>query len=278
VLRGLTGWEEEFLERHQAEPNTARLCNEVLARCLVAPGDEPGEARTTVRDLLVAERDRELVTLRRMSLGPDVTARADCPACGETGEVRFSLDVLPLDFAPPPPHVDVVLPDAGEARLRLPTAGDQEDLADTGLTGAAQQRSWLLARCLLRYGDRTTGFDLDFTRGLPVGVRAALEAAVDAALPDLALEMALDCPHCGAAVTVPFDVPVFFFRVDGARAEPAARRPPPRPRLPLVRARHPRAAARPPSRLPPAARGGGGRGADRRAARRVSAPAAARSR
>ncbi|MGH2838559.1 MAG: hypothetical protein ACRDJY_09475, partial [Thermoleophilaceae bacterium] len=39
ALRGLTGWEEEYLEREGSEPNTARLCNEILARCLVAPGE-----------------------------------------------------------------------------------------------------------------------------------------------------------------------------------------------------------------------------------------------
>ena len=37
-LRPLTGYEEEFLEQHQHDANTARLCNEVLARCLVPPG------------------------------------------------------------------------------------------------------------------------------------------------------------------------------------------------------------------------------------------------
>ncbi|MGY1708351.1 hypothetical protein ACI8AC_02450 [Geodermatophilus sp. SYSU D00758] len=267
-LRGLTGWEEEYLERHQAEPNTARLCNEVLARCLVQPGDDPGEARRTVRDLLVAERDRELVALRRMSLGPQVTARVDCPACGEAGEVEFSLDALPLEFPKPPPHLDVVVPGIGEVRLRLPTAGDQEDLGDADLTGAAERRSWLLARCLLRYGDRTDGFDLDFSRSLPVLVRAVLEAAVEGNLPDLALEMAIDCPHCGAAVTAPFDVPNFFFRADRAGAPAAARCAPDRPRLPLVRTRHPRAAAGPSPGLPPAAGGRGRRRPARRAHRR----------
>src|SRR3712207_1048867 len=82
ALRPLTGWEEEYLERHLGEPNTARLCNEVLARCAVPPGEEPGAAREQVRALLVAERDRELVELRRASLGPHVSAQVPCPACG----------------------------------------------------------------------------------------------------------------------------------------------------------------------------------------------------
>jgi hypothetical protein len=210
-LRALTGWEEEYLERHQAEPNTGRLCNEVLARCLVAPGEDPGEARQTVRDLLVAERDRELVALRRLSLGPDINARVPCPACGEVSEAEFSLDALPLDFEPPPRRVTVELPDVGEVVLRLPTAGDQEDLVDAGVEGDAERRSWLLAHCLERYGDRSDGFDLDFARGLPVRVRTALESAIEDAAPDLDLEMAVECSHCGTSFAAPFDVPVFFF-------------------------------------------------------------------
>ncbi len=211
AARPLTGWDEEYLERHQAEPNTARLCNEVLALCLVAPGEDPAGARQTVRDLLVAERDRELVALRRMSLGPDVSARVPCPACGEVSEADFSLDVLPLDFEPPPRQLSVELPDVGEVVLRLPTAGDQEDLIDTGLEGEAEKRSWLLARCLERYGDRREGFDLDFARGLPVRARKALESAIEDSLPDLDLEMAVECSHCKAPIVAPFDVPVFFF-------------------------------------------------------------------
>jgi endogenous inhibitor of DNA gyrase (YacG/DUF329 family) len=210
-LRALTGWDEEYVERHQADPNTARLCNEILARCHVAPGEDPGEARRAVRSLLVAERDRELVALRRLSLGPDVSARVPCPACGETSEADFSLDVLPLDFAPPPRELSVELDDVGEVRLRLPTAGDQEDLLDAGLQGEAEQRSWLLARCVERYGDRRDPLDLDFARGLPVSVRAALESAIEDALPDLDLEMAVECSHCGAPIVAPFDVPSFFF-------------------------------------------------------------------
>jgi hypothetical protein len=210
-LRGLSGWEEEYIERHQTDPNTARLCNEVLARCLVAPGDEPdAAARERVRALLVAERDRELVALRRLSLGPEVSARVPCPECGAESEAEFSLDTLPLDFEPPPRELTVMLPD-GAARLRLPTAGDQEELLDAGLRSEAEERSWLLARCLLSYGDRETGFDRDFARGLPVAARTALEAALEGQLPDLDLEMAVTCSQCGAAILAPFDVPVFFF-------------------------------------------------------------------
>lgn len=215
-LRGLSGWEEEYLERHQAQANTARLCNELLARCLVAPGAEPGTERETVRALLVAERDRELVALRRLSLGPQVRAQVPCPACGETSVADFSLDVLPLDFEPPPRAFAVTLADGTEARLRLPTAGDQEELLE--VEGEAERRSVMLARCLERFGVREVGFDVDFTRALPLATRTALERELEARLPDLDLEMAVECSHCGAAIVAPFDVPVFFFFELTARA------------------------------------------------------------
>ena len=210
-LRALTGWEEEYLERHATQPNTARLCNEILARCLVAPGADADAARATVRGLLVAERDRELVALRRLSLGPDVSGQVPCPECGEESAAEFSLDALPLDFERPPTTVRVEIGGAGEVLLDLPTAGDQEDLADAGLAGDAERRSWLLARCLRRYGGHEGDFDVAFTRGLPVAERAALERAIERSLPDLDLEMAVECSHCGAAIVAPFDVPVFFF-------------------------------------------------------------------
>src|SRR3954453_4979567 len=192
-LGPLSGWEEEYVERHQADVNTGRLCNEVLARCVVEPGEDPGSARQVVRNLLVAERDRELVELRRLSLGPEITARVTCPACDEASQVAFSLDALPLDFESPPRRLTVQVADVGEVVLRLPTAGDQEDLLDSGLEGEAERRSWLLARCLERYGGRTEGFELDFARGLPVGERTALESAIERALPALDLEMAVEC-------------------------------------------------------------------------------------
>jgi len=210
ALRPLTGWEEEYLERHQTEANTGRLCNEVLARCLVAPGEDPGDAREKVRGLLVAERDRELVGLRRLSLGPDIDAHVPCPSCGEVNETDFSLDALPVDFESPPRRLTVEIADVGEVALRLPTAGDQEDVVDAELEGEAERRSWLLARCIERYGDRE-GVDLDFTRGLPVRVRTAIESAIEDASPELDLEMALECSHCGTSFVAPFDVSTFFF-------------------------------------------------------------------
>jgi hypothetical protein len=253
-LRELTGWEEEYLARHQDDANTARTCNEVLARCCVPPGSEPGEeVRGRVRDLLVAERDLELVRLRRLSLGPSVEARVECPTCGQANDAGFSLDELDLEPGFPAERTGLPVGD-GELTLSLPTAGDQEELLDADLDGPAELRTWLLARSLRKADGSALG--LEAARELPLRRRAELERAVDEQLPTLDLTMAVRCADCDGDFTAPFDVGSFFFRADWEGRRPAQRRAPNRHHLPLVRAAGLGPPREPPAGLPAAARGG----------------------
>jgi len=258
-LRPLTGYEEEFLEEHQHDANTAWLCNEVLARCLVPPGADHTPALAQVRSLLVAERDRALIELRRISLGPQISAQVDCPDCTQPVEAEFSLDALAIDVPEVPREFETLVEGTGVARLRLPTAGDQEDLLEAAPRTESARRSWMLGRCLLDLAGHAPGPDGDdtarvgFARGLPVPVRRQLESALEDALPGLDLEMSLECPHCAGSFLAPFDVQLFFFRIEQARGEIPARGAPARAGLPLERTGHPRPAAAPPPRLPAAA-------------------------
>lgn len=262
-LRELTGWEEEYLTRHQHDLNTARTCNVVLARCCVPPGSEPDEGvRARVRDLLVAERDLELVRLRRMSIGPQVEARVECPSCGAVNDAGFSLDDLDLDPGLPAERTGLPVDD-DELTLTLPTAGDQEALLDAGLDDLAERRTWLLARSLRRPDGSPLG--LDAARELSLRRRAELEGAVDRLLPTLDLTMEVRCADCGADFTAPFDVGSFFFRADWEGRRPAQGRTPNRHHLPLVRAADLGPPAEPPAGLPAGARGRRRRRAVRRA-------------
>jgi hypothetical protein len=206
----MTGYEEEFVEERRDETNTAALCNELIARCLVQPGADATAARARVRSLLVAERDAVLVTLRRLSLGDRVHSRLHCPTCKQAVDIDFNLSELPIALAEAPERVEVVLEGGLQVVLRLPTAGDQEELLDAGLDGESQRRTFLLARILVRYGDREGPFDIEFTRGLPLRVRNAMEEAIERAASDLDLSMAVSCHGCGHAWSAPFDVPSFF--------------------------------------------------------------------
>lgn len=209
-LRPMTGHEEEFVERRRNEPNTARLCNELLARCLVPVGADATQELARIHSLQVAQRDAALLELRRMSLGDEVRTAVACPSCGRTVEVDFRLSQIPLPDLSGPASLDVPLGEGRQARLRLPTVADQEALLDTPLETEAEKRTWLLARVLLRYGDEQGPFSEAFTRALPMSVRAALERALEQALPDLDLSMAVSCQDCGHAFSAPFDIAAFF--------------------------------------------------------------------
>lgn len=210
VLREMTGFEEEYLESRNEEANTGRTCNEVLARCLVPPGSDSTDALTRVRGLSVAERDRALVRLRQQSLGDEVESIVWCPECEAKNEVHFHLRDLPLDFESPPERVEHGLGDGRQAVVRVPTAGDQEQLLALGFSSGAERRTWLLSHVLERLGDDVGPFDVQRIRGLPIRVRSALETAIAEATPELDLTMSVRCEGCEATFTVPFEAEVFF--------------------------------------------------------------------
>ncbi|MCH9650661.1 MAG: hypothetical protein K0U98_20670 [Deltaproteobacteria bacterium] len=209
-LRPMTGFEEEFLEESAGELNTSRLCNDLLARCAVPPGEGPGGALAAVREYSVAARDLALLDLRRKSLGDRVSMEVDCPSCGGTNEVDFDLSVLPIELEAVEGPLEVPIGDQRRAVLRLPTAGDQEALLEAPPKNHAERRTRLLARLLLEIGEEQGPFSELQVRALPSAERRAMEQAIDAATPDLALDMAVSCCDCACAFTSPFDVAVFF--------------------------------------------------------------------
>nr|WP_306465531.1 hypothetical protein [Corallococcus exiguus] len=217
-LRAMTGYEEEAVEAHQRDSNTAALCNEIVARCSVAPGADFEAAYARVRELTTVERDAALVRIRQLSLGDVVHLEVACPTCGQKNEVDFKLSQLPLPEAPVPTEVELELPGHGlpaepaarTALARTPTAGDQEDLLSAGLESESARRTFLLARVLVRYAGEEGPFDESFVRALPIAARAAIERAIESALPDLDLGMAVQCSSCSAGFESPFDVAAFF--------------------------------------------------------------------
>jgi len=215
AVREMTGYEEEVVERKCRAPNTAALSNEILARCMGAPGADFTRSLARIRRLLVVERDVALVRLRQQSLGNEVEMIVDCPSCGAENEASFPLDSLPLPVADVPARVSLTLADGTGVEMRLPTAGDQEDLLNAGISSSSERRTWLLARCLIRLGDRERPrdghFDDEIARGLTIADRRALEAALERALPEFDLQMATICHKCRHEFVTPFDVSAFFF-------------------------------------------------------------------
>jgi hypothetical protein len=209
-LRGMTGFEEEVAERRRNDANTAALCNEIVARCMTSPGEDFRAAMQQVRSMLIARRDEALITIRRLSLGDVVSTIVICPHCKKQNDVEFPLSSLPVEIAEPPDRVDVKLDDGTHVSMRLPTAGDQEELLNEKLESESERRTWLLARVILSFGDEGGPFEMDFARSLPIGARRKLEAALEKVVPDLDLTMAINCAECGQPFKSAFDVAAFF--------------------------------------------------------------------
>jgi hypothetical protein len=214
ALRPMTGYEEEALESFAKEPNVARVCNTVLARCFVAPGAPFADELSRVHGMTILERDAALVELLALSVGDAVEHEVDCPHCGVVNVARFRLRDLPIAKADTARRldVDVIVPSGAAAALRLPTGRDQEDLFDAQLTSAAVRKTFLLSRVLLRLDGKPGPFDPDTVHALPSRDHEAMERALDDALPELDLTMAADCVSCARQFEHPFDVTRFFFR------------------------------------------------------------------
>ena len=210
-LRALTGYEEEYIDQHRHDPNTARLCNEILARCLVEPGNEPSDrARARIDNLLVAERDLELIRLRSMSLGSAVISEVSCPSCGAANDVDFELSSLSTEFQRPPECIEIRTSDGTMAVLRSMSAGDQAKLLDASADTRAERRSWLLSMLLLEWNAESGPFDLHFVRALTSADRAVLDKGLVQAVTGLDLSMNVECSECGVSFDSPFDVGAFF--------------------------------------------------------------------
>ena len=128
-LRPLTGREEEWLAGAQGVPSALKV-TQVLSSCLVALDSEPVTS-DLVRRLLVGDRDFLMLQLRRLTLGDDVAAVVNCPACGAAMDVSFRASEVPVEHRPQSSaDYTVAVEASGNAgrpiRFRLPTGADQE--------------------------------------------------------------------------------------------------------------------------------------------------------
>jgi len=192
-LRQPTGRDEMLLiEARGSEPARAIAFANRLA------GDGLDAATLPAPDL-----DALLLRLRQALLGDRVLAETQCvaPSCRARAHIAFGIEAYLAHHAPREPRLRrcrvAPSPDAPgwfalggaekPARFRLPTSGDERDVA-----GRPDAVATLAERCLA-----PTPF--------PAPLRRATEAAMAALAPSLAGPLAGTCPECGKEVAVQFD-------------------------------------------------------------------------
>jgi hypothetical protein len=196
---------------------------------LEAYGSEPARAIMFVTQLAcdgldaatlpVPDLDTLLLLLRQALLGDRLLAETLCPIprCHARVDIIFGIAAFLAHHRPRRPRLRAwqVAPCAEQAgwfslrptgaevataRFRLPTAGDERDIA-----GRADAAAILAQRCIAAEPH------------LP-GIRRAAEAAMAALAPPLAGTLAGTCPECGADVPIGFDPRRYVLAELGARA------------------------------------------------------------
>jgi hypothetical protein len=150
--------------------------------------------------------DRELLRLRAVTFGGELTGLASCPRCGETVEVATDADTI-IGAVPdnPAEALELTVEQGGyRIRFRLPTS---EDLLVLDAVPADPERV-LLARCL-RWADHS-GSPVPAAE-LPDDIVDAIGASMSEHDPLADIELACSCPGCGYGWAAPLDVPAFLW-------------------------------------------------------------------
>jgi hypothetical protein len=177
----------------------------------------PGLAGDALARLTVGERDRRLLDLRRATFGDRMESWATCARCGDAIEFAVSaggLRVAPADGRPA--ETAELRADGLWLRVRAPNSLDLAAVADAPDAGAARAR--LLARCAtVVTPDGAGGAPLDVA-GAPPAVLDQVETALAGLDPQADVILALECPACGHAWDLVFDIAEFLWQEIAAAA------------------------------------------------------------
>lgn len=157
-----------------------------------------GETYENVETLSLGTRDRFLMSVRERLFGTAVTARVDCPRCGEGVQSTFSSSDV-VDSGQGRGVVEYEIEAAGcVVKFRLPNSADLAVV--DGLRDSSAVREILLRRCIVS-APADAGAE----------VFDAVVKAMGEAEPEADIELALECPGCGHHWFAAFDILAFFW-------------------------------------------------------------------
>jgi hypothetical protein len=182
-------------ERCSGESPPTRALTLLRAGC-------PALGEADAANLPLTVRDRALIALHGRSFGPELSAFAVCPSCGE--QLEFALAVPHVAAVLQAADVDCVLAQDG-VTLRLRQASTR-DIADAaGVADVASAREMLLARCIEVVDGE--GRSVALPEALRQSAFERLEAMHEAA----EVSVGLVCSGCEVRQTIYVDVTSFLW-------------------------------------------------------------------
>ncbi len=181
----------------QARQPAERALALLAAAC---PGTAPGE----LEKLTIGERDARLLQMRELIFGPQLLGLADCLKCGERLELDFDAgEVVASGNTAVPSPLEV-----GGYRVDFRLPGTHDLSASGAASGIPEARAILLRRCV------TVAFYEGQPvppEGVPESIVEAVSDAMERADPQCNVQLALECPGCGASWEEVFDIASFLW-------------------------------------------------------------------
>lgn len=171
-----------------------------------AAANGAGGAPEQLAHLSIGQRDAELLKLREKLFGSRMSARTNCPACGDAMELNFSVGEIQAQLPPAPAQKFSAKFGEYEIAFRLPNSSDLA-LIVPGEEIAIQKRR-LAQRCLLSAsrGDLSVAAEQ-----LPAEAVNALSEHMSELDPQGDVQLALSCPRCAHHWDAPFDIVSFIW-------------------------------------------------------------------
>jgi hypothetical protein len=167
----------------------------------------PDQSVAAVAALTIGQRDAALFALREQSLGGQLQAFAECPAC--KAELTFTLrteDLKNSASADGPAGLGSVRRDGISVTFRLPSSLDFAGLPTT--SDARAIRDWLGRRCVLEA--ERDGRLIDASE-LPPELIDEISEAMAREDPQAEILIHLSCPACDHRWSDLFDIGTFFW-------------------------------------------------------------------
>jgi hypothetical protein len=165
-----------------------------------------GEKPEALAGLKIGERDARLLELRGNVFGPRIAARVDCPACGQSIEMNFTVSEVQTVTASEVAETCAAKFGKYEINFRLPNSNDLAAVVPGD--DIATQKRRLLQRCVLNAK----------SRGQPVAPDQLLDDTVTALSEQMSkfdpqgdVQLALSCPQCSHRWDAPLDIVSFVW-------------------------------------------------------------------
>lgn len=161
---------------------------------------DPLQRGAALWDLSLIERDRALISLRRVMYGDVADCFLRCPEC--SAQLELSVNLAQISSAEPLDEPWMFESGDFRVRYRSPTSADL-------WAGLQSDEDTLLERCMV-----------DGPRRLPPEIKAALAAAIEQRSSAADVRFRLECEACKAGFSAPFDIARYLWReieIEGRR-------------------------------------------------------------